>query len=52
MITFPDLKKWLVENDQEADMKRHDVKGKKKTPSSPPKLKKKNADSRKRRKRI
>ena len=43
-ITFPDLKKWLEEQDRKVEMKKYDVKGKRKAPPSPPKLKKKNND--------
>jgi len=39
-ITFPDLKKWLDEKDRAVNRKQ-DVKGKRKAPASPPKLKKK-----------
>jgi len=44
-LMFSDLKKWLEEKDQEADIKQ-DVKGKRKPPQSPPKLKKKKHDDR------
>jgi hypothetical protein len=44
-LTFADLKKWLEEKDREADIKQ-DVKGKRKAPQSPPKLKKKKHDDR------
>ena len=40
-LTFADLKKWLEEKDRETDMK-----GKRKAPHSPPKLKKKKHDDR------
>jgi len=40
-LTFADLKKWLEEKDREVDIKKQDVKGKRKAPPSPPKLKKK-----------
>jgi hypothetical protein len=40
-ITFPDLKRWLDEKDREVEVKKQDVKGKRKAPPSPPKLKKK-----------
>jgi hypothetical protein len=47
--TFPDLKKWLDEQDRAADQQIHavpDMKGKRKAPPSPPKLKKKKHDDR------
>ena len=45
-LTFADLKKWLEEKDREIDIKKHDGKGKRKAPQSPPKLKKKRHDER------
>jgi hypothetical protein len=44
-LGFSDLKRWLEEKDREADIKQ-DVKGKRKAPQSPPKLKKKKHDDR------
>ena len=32
---FPDLKKWLEKKDREAEVKKHDWKGKRKAPDSP-----------------
>ena len=43
-LTFPDLKKWLDEQDRVAEQNIHDVKGKRTVPPSPPKLRKKNDD--------
>jgi len=43
-LTFPDLKKWLDEKDQEVERKQHNVKGKRKALPSPPKKKNKNDD--------
>jgi hypothetical protein len=40
-ITFSDLKKWLDDKDREVEIKKQNVKGKRKAPQSPPKLKKK-----------
>ena len=43
-LTFPDLKKWLDNRDQMVEIKKQDVKGKRKAPASPTKLKKNDRD--------
>ena len=45
-LIFPDLKKWLDEQNRVAEQNIYDVKGKRKVPPSPPKLKKKKNDDR------
>ena len=37
MLGFPDLKKWLDKKDREEELKKRDLKGKRKAPDSPKK---------------